>query len=72
MSDHAVASAIGPINDLAEFKRFLGKLAEHHTDEQLRILQRDMHIAAELLVDIFLETAAQRTTDRFDNSLRCD
>jgi hypothetical protein len=48
-------SATGPISDIEEFKHFLGPLADKYSESQLKDLQRDMHIAAELLLDLYLD-----------------
>jgi len=42
------------IDELEEFKLFLGPIAREYTDGQLRQLRREMHAMAELLLDIYL------------------
>jgi len=49
---------VGPITDDDEFRTFLGPLAADYTDNQLRDLQRDMHVATPVLL----------TLQRFDTS----
>jgi hypothetical protein len=41
-------------DELEEFKRFLGPIAEEYSDSQLRQLRREMYECAELLLDIYL------------------
>ena len=54
-SRHEDPETLDPFEDLETFKLFLGSLAQGYTDAQLRQLQRDMHIAANLLLDTYLE-----------------
>ena len=60
------------MHDLQDFKTFLGPIAAVYTDDQLRLLCRDLYNAADLLLDLYFEsndTHANRTLDAsFDNS----
>lgn len=42
------------MDEIEEFKRFLGPIAKDYTDAQLRQLRREMYAMAELLLDIHL------------------
>ena len=48
------------MDDIGEFKTFLGALAEAYNEAELRQLQYEMHAMAELLLDIYLENNAKR------------
>jgi hypothetical protein len=57
--------------ELLEFRKFLGPLAEPYSEAQLRQLRREMYTLAELLLDIYLENrrrdnkrAGQRNFDQ--------
>jgi len=40
--------------DLDEFKRFVGPLADGLNESELRQLRDEMHLAADILLDLFL------------------
>ena len=42
------------MDEIKEFKKFLGPAAKGYTDAQLRQLRREMYAMAELLLDIYL------------------
>jgi hypothetical protein len=42
------------MDEVEEFKNFLGPAAQGYTDAQLRQLRREMYAMAELLLDIYL------------------
>ena len=44
----------GQSDELEKFKSFLGPPAEDYTDAQLRQLQNEMHLMAEILLDLHL------------------
>jgi len=50
------------MDEVKEFKRFLGPGREGYSDAQLRQLHREMSAMVELLLDIYLEK--KRNSDR--------
>ena len=49
-----------PIDELGEFKRSLGPIAQDYNDGQLRQLRREMYAMAGLLLDIHLSAKQGR------------
>lgn len=43
------------MDEIEEFKSFLGPLAEGYNEAELRQLRYEMHAMAELLLDIYLD-----------------
>jgi len=59
------------MDELAEFKRFLGSTAKEYNNSQLQQLRREMHAMAELLLDVYLQKkdlgrSAQNAAEGFD------
>ena len=59
------------MDELAEFKRFLGPAGKEYSNSQLQQLRREMHTMAGLLLDIYLqkkdlERPAQNPAKDFD------
>ncbi len=50
-----------PQTELEEFKEFLGPIATRYSDAQLIQLRSDMHVAARLLLDLYLLKRNTRT-----------
>lgn len=59
------------MDEVEEFRKFLGAAAEGYSDTQVRQLRREMHAMAELLLDIYLykkrqDPAPRKTRRDFD------
>lgn len=55
------------MNELLEFKGFLGVAAKGYSEAQLHQLRREMQAMAELLLDLYLEKqSAPNAKDGFD------
>jgi hypothetical protein len=51
------------MDEISEFKKFLGPIAKDYNDAQLHQLRREMYAMADLLLDIHLNTK-RRTRPR--------
>jgi hypothetical protein len=51
------------LGELAAFKTFLGGIADRYTDAQLLQLSREMHVMADLLLDIYEYGQAAKTQE---------
>jgi hypothetical protein len=58
------------VEDIDQFKNFLGPLAKDYNEAQVRQLQREMYAMAELLLDLYFASkkgeSPKRQTPRFD------
>ena len=52
------------LDEMEEFKRFLGpEIAGQHTDAELSALYRDMHLAANLLLELWFQKRGGTSDD---------